>query len=93
MSGHTPFRDLRSGERARRSNMSWRGPCEAGVAINDDFGKPLVRLCNEPGRWFAGGFAFGMMLCKEHESLKERFDLMAMRIGEIRQKKKGQVGE
>jgi len=76
----------------RNPNLGWRGPCEAGLGINGEFGKPLVKMCNEPGKWFAGGFAFGMVLCPEHEHLKERVDQMAMQIRDLREKKKGKDG-
>lgn len=72
----------------RSSNRRWRGPCEAGTAINDEFGKPLVKHCGEPGKWFSGGFLFGMVLCPEHEGLKDRVDEMAMRVTELRVDKK-----
>lgn len=67
--------------------MNWRGPCEAGTAINDEFGKPLIEHCNEPGRWFSGGFLFGMVLCPEHEELKDRVDDMVMYVRDLREKK------
>lgn len=71
----------------RNPNAGWRGPCEAGTAINDEFGKPLVQHCGEPGRWFSGAFLFGMVLCPEHESLQERVAEMAMHVQELREKK------
>lgn len=74
---------------SRRSpNERWRGPCEAGTAINDQFGKPLVQHCGKPGRWFSGGFLFGMVLCVEHEGVQERVKDMAMRVDAMKVDKK-----
>lgn len=64
----------------RSSNEGWRGPCEAGTSINEQFGKPLVQHCGKPGRWFAGGFLFGVVLCPEHEGVQERVKDMAMHV-------------
>ena len=72
---------------AARTNAGWTVPCEAGTAVNDEFGKPLVQHCGQPGKWFSGGFLFGMVLCREHEDLKDRVDAMAMHVQELRAKK------
>lgn len=77
--------------RAKQANRGWEGPCEAGVGVNDDFGTPLIQVCRQPGKWFTGGFAFGLVLCPEHESLKERVEELAMHVEQVRAKKRGKT--
>lgn len=71
-------------------NENWRGACEAGIAIQDKFGAPLIQYCHAPGRWFKGGL-FGFILCEEHEYLKQRWSELAMQVHEMAAKKKGKT--
>jgi hypothetical protein len=65
--------------RERRLRRGWRGPCEAGVGVNPEFGQPLIQKCHEPGQLFEGGL-FGMVLCPEHEGLKELWKQQEMTV-------------
>lgn len=74
-------------------NENWRGPCEAGVAVNDEWSQPLVRHCGQPGRWFKGGFAFGLVLCPAHEDLVDRVRELEMYVHDLRAKKRGRAAD